>query len=71
VTDFAVRIATIKNTGVGPGNIYKLNASTMTDDNLADNMFGGAGDDWFVIDSAAPADINDAAGDEITNRLDL
>jgi hypothetical protein len=44
---FLERVTRLKTTGVGAGNIYKLNSSTVHNDSAVDQYFGGNGLDWF------------------------
>lgn len=44
---YAMRIAKIKDTGVGAAQQYRLSAATVFDDEKADSMTGGNDLDWF------------------------
>ena len=44
---YTSRVTLIKTTGVGASKQYKLNFTTVNDDNAIDSLFGGAGNDWF------------------------
>jgi Ca2+-binding RTX toxin-like protein len=69
---FANRVDQLKNIGVGPGSVYKLNAVTITDDTAMDEYFGGEGEDWFLAHISAPnAEIVDALGEESTLQVDI
>jgi Ca2+-binding RTX toxin-like protein len=50
--------------GVGPGNVYKLNNSTVHEDAFADQLTGGADSkDWFWANVLEIMDLNMPAGE--------
>jgi Ca2+-binding RTX toxin-like protein len=45
---YADRVVAIRDTGVGPKNAVKLNATTVSDDGAVDVLTGTSGTDWFL-----------------------
>jgi Ca2+-binding RTX toxin-like protein len=70
---YVERITLLKTTGVGAGNIYKLNSSTVDDDNAKDTLFGGNGNDWFFANLITPnvLDTADASEFELPFLIEL
>lgn len=61
----ADRIKLLSVTGVGSNKQFKLNSSTVLDDNTVDTLFGGGGNDWFFATTIGDyKDKHDRAGNE-------
>jgi Ca2+-binding RTX toxin-like protein len=70
---FQQRITKLKTTGVGANSAFKLNASTVTDDDQTDSLFGGSDSDWFFAQLGAGAgkENPDDAGAETSQIVDV
>ncbi len=65
---YASRIANLRGTGTGPrdnGTTF-LNTSTLVDDQSADSLFGGSGQDWYLAPSNQD-DLEDRRSNEALN----
>lgn len=62
---YANHIKALATTGVGPTKQYKLNSTSVLNDNASDILFGGGGTDWFfAITTGTNKDTHDATGIE-------
>ncbi|TXT22288.1 MAG: Cadherin domain-containing protein putative calcium-binding protein, partial [Planctomycetota bacterium] len=67
VDSYATRISKLNVTGVGPGNIYKLNSTTVQNDsNVGDSIMGNhVNKDWYF--KSLNDTLDNLAGETVTN----